>query len=283
MPRAAAALFAQDHMSMPTCDDHYQSVPNTTTKCQTKRVRGDKTEVVFFNEDRLFLNAFHDNPEACASIDKSFDTPACFKVPRTKLLVSALRLTGWYLQDDGTLGYDASRDVRCAAGEARAVAQVEVAPAREESCALRDEERAAAAERRAAAAEQRAANAELRAANAEQRAAAAELLAASAVQRSSGLRAPAFRITLGYGQILAQGPAFEHGIAARAAEATRTASEATARAGRAANAVSETKRRKRVAPGGKSVMWTSKAEADAEAERAAVEAASFAWSQFPFE
>jgi hypothetical protein len=82
---------------------------------------------------------------------------------------------------------------------------------------------------------------------------------------------------------LAQGPAFEHGIAARAAEATRTASEATARAGRAANAVSETKRRKRVAPGGKSVMWTSKAEADAEAERAAVEAASFAWSQFPFE
>ena len=62
MPRAAAALFAQDHMSMPPCDDHYQSVPNTTTKCQKKRDRGDRTDVHFFSEDRLFVHAFHDRP-----------------------------------------------------------------------------------------------------------------------------------------------------------------------------------------------------------------------------
>ena len=62
MPRAAAALFAQDHMSMPTCDDHYQSVENTTIKCQTKRDHGDKPVVTFFNEDNLFLLAFHDRP-----------------------------------------------------------------------------------------------------------------------------------------------------------------------------------------------------------------------------
>ena len=45
---------------MPTCDDHYQSVPNTTTKCQKKRDRGDRTDVHFFSEDRLFVHAFHD-------------------------------------------------------------------------------------------------------------------------------------------------------------------------------------------------------------------------------
>ena len=47
---------------MPTCDDHYQSVENTTIKCQTKRDRGDKPVVTFFNEDNLFLLAFHDRP-----------------------------------------------------------------------------------------------------------------------------------------------------------------------------------------------------------------------------
>ena len=47
---------------MPTCDDHYQSVENTTIKCQTKRDRGDKPVVTFFNEDNLFLFAFHVRP-----------------------------------------------------------------------------------------------------------------------------------------------------------------------------------------------------------------------------
>ena len=47
---------------MPPCDDHYQSVENTTIKCQTKRDRGDKPVVTFFNEDNLFLLAFHDRP-----------------------------------------------------------------------------------------------------------------------------------------------------------------------------------------------------------------------------
>ena len=47
---------------MPPCDDHYQSVPNTTTKCQKKRDRGDRTDVHFFSEDRLFVHAFHDRP-----------------------------------------------------------------------------------------------------------------------------------------------------------------------------------------------------------------------------
>ena len=32
---------------MPTCDDHYQSVPNTITKPKPKRDRGDRTAVTF--------------------------------------------------------------------------------------------------------------------------------------------------------------------------------------------------------------------------------------------
>ena len=47
---------------MPTCDDHYQSVPNTITKPKPKRDRGDRTAVTFFGEDSLFVLAFHDRP-----------------------------------------------------------------------------------------------------------------------------------------------------------------------------------------------------------------------------
>ena len=40
---------------MPTCDDHYQSVPNTITKPKPKRDRGYRTAVTFFGEDSLFV------------------------------------------------------------------------------------------------------------------------------------------------------------------------------------------------------------------------------------
>ena len=50
---------------MPTCDDHYQSVENTTIKCQTKRDRGDKPVVTFFNEDNLFLLASSTTDREC--------------------------------------------------------------------------------------------------------------------------------------------------------------------------------------------------------------------------
>ena len=62
---------------MPTCDDHYQSVENTTIKCQTKRDRGDNPVVTFFNEDNLFFLAFHDRPG-----EPSVAAPPTFKSAR---------------------------------------------------------------------------------------------------------------------------------------------------------------------------------------------------------
>jgi hypothetical protein len=121
-----------------------------------------------------------------------------------------------------------------------------------------DEERATAAERRAAAAEESAAKAERRLAMAEQRTLATERLAAASAKSREGLQGAAFRVTLW--------------------RATRSHAALCLRMRRQSEA---TTRRKRAAPGGKSVQWWQKARM-AEEPEAAGEAA-FLWSLFPEE